>query len=154
VAVGWGARGAGALEPGVLDIARALGDGDGVVLAGGAAVDAGGGALGAGAGPGRAVVLVAGGACGSGACGSGARAVRRPVRRGRREAARGRAEGVRAGASPCATDSGSAERPIRWPASRLAAQATAAVATIPSSAAAVHAIVRRFMVVPPYPGAR
>lgn len=48
-----------------------------------------------------------------------------------------------AGASPDVTDSGSPARPIRCPASRLADHATAAVATMPSSAAAIQMIIRR-----------
>jgi len=58
--------------------------------------------------------------------------------------------GVLAGASPEVTDSGSPARPIRVAASRLADQATVAVATIPSSAAATHNNVRRFTVSPSY----
>jgi hypothetical protein len=57
---------------------------------------------------------------------------------------------VLAGASPEVTDSGSPARPIRVAASRLADQATVAVAAIPSSAAATHNNVRRFTAGPSY----
>lgn len=52
------------------------------------------------------------------------------------------AEGGRGGARPLVTDRGSEDRPMCCPASRLADQATAAVTTIPSSAAADHRAVR------------
>lgn len=58
--------------------------------------------------------------------------------------------GVLAGASPEVTDSGSPARPIRVAASRLADQATVAVAAIPSSAAATHNRVWRFTISPSY----
>ncbi len=48
------------------------------------------------------------------------------------------------GANPEVTDSGSPARPTRVAASRLADQATVAVAAMPSSAAATHNNVRRF----------
>jgi hypothetical protein len=48
----------------------------------------------------------------------------------------------RGGARLLATDRESEDSPIRCPASRLADQATAAVATIPSSAAAPQIVVR------------
>jgi hypothetical protein len=55
-----------------------------------------------------------------------------------------------AGASPEVTDNGSPARPMRVAASRLADQATVAVAAIPSSAAATHNNVRRFTVTASY----
>jgi hypothetical protein len=51
-----------------------------------------------------------------------------------------------AGASPVTTDGGSDERPTPGAASWLADQATVAVATMPSTAAAAHNIVRRLTV--------
>ena len=60
--------------------------------------------------------------------------------------------GVLSGASPEVTDSGAPARPTLVPASRLADQATVAVATMPSSAAATHNIVRRFTVTGRYSG--
>jgi hypothetical protein len=50
-----------------------------------------------------------------------------------------------AGASPTTTDGGSEDRPMPGAASRLAAQATVAVATMPSTAAAAHSMVRLLM---------
>ena len=47
------------------------------------------------------------------------------------------------GASPVATESGSDERPTRWPPSWLAAQASAALTAMPSTAATAVAIDRR-----------
>lgn len=49
------------------------------------------------------------------------------------------------GASPVATESGSDERPTRWPPSWLAAQASAALTAMPSTAATAVAIDRRVM---------
>jgi hypothetical protein len=48
------------------------------------------------------------------------------------------------------TDGGSDERPTPGAASWLADQATVAVATMPSTAAAAHNIVRRFTVISRY----
>ena len=55
-----------------------------------------------------------------------------------------------AGASPLATDSGADDNPMRWPATWLAAHATAAVTAMPSKAAAPHSKVRRFISSTPY----
>ena len=66
----------------------------------------------------------------------------------------GRCEGADAlaGASPDVTDSGVPARPIPLGARWLADQATVAVATIPSSAAATHNIVWRFTITARYSG--
>ena len=60
--------------------------------------------------------------------------------------------GVLTGASPEVTDSGAPARPTLVDASRLADQATVAVATMPSNAAATHNIARRFTVTGRYSG--
>ena len=52
---------------------------------------------------------------------------------------------ITCGARPVATERGSAERPIRWPASWLAAQASAALTAMPSTAATAVATDRLVM---------
>jgi hypothetical protein len=52
------------------------------------------------------------------------------------------------GTSPAATDAGSEESPIRWPATWLASHATEALATIPSNAPAITSAVRRITTFP------
>jgi hypothetical protein len=121
VAVGWGTAG-------VVGTA-----------AGGAALEGAGGTV---AVEGVAGWLEAVGA-GAGAA-AGDRGTRRVCLGGRCFAGRGgRVAGRLIGASSVATESGSEDRPIRWPASWLADQANAAVSTIPSIAAATETNVRR-----------
>jgi hypothetical protein len=80
------------------------------------------------------------------------RAARRGValRAGAVDVRTGAGADVLVGASPEVTDSGSPARPMRVAASRLADQATVAVAAMPSNAAATHNSVRRFTVRPSY----
>ena len=58
------------------------------------------------------------------------------------------------GARPVATESGSEERPTRWPASWLAAQASDALTAMPSTAATAVATDRLVMARARYAGAR
>ena len=81
---------------------------------------------------------------------SGSLRPRTPRCRGRTATVRGRGHARRR--EPEVTDKGSPARPILVAASWLADQATVAVATIPSNAAAIHNTVWRFTITASYSG--